>query len=402
MTTLFQRFQDSLLDVFQLQRKTTDLGTSTYSTSQPGTTFPNYTAARSVLSAIISRIATDAASFEIHHARLDEKGRFLYNIDGPLENAISFRPNIDQPAFIFFKQFYQKMLEEGTTVIVPTMIRGDLNSGFFSVHSVRTAKPVEWFPAHVRVETFREETQRGDRMIVRKDRCAIVENPFASLMNSVSSSTGRLATKLAELDRSGALNGKSKLDMLVRVPYTLRGDKQKADAEARRKQLEDQLVNASLGVGYVDAVEEIIQLNRPVTNVIFEEVERLNELLHNQLGLTKEIMSGTASPEQMKVYESRTIEPLLKVTTQALRFGMLTQTARSQGQTIMYTRNFFGMLTIEKFAEAFDKLNRAKVLTPNDGRSIIQLPPSDEAGMDSHTNPNMGSGQNGSEASPPQ
>lgn len=370
-------------------------------------TSPIFARTDSILTMIYNRIATDVASVNIRHVYLDDEKRYLKDATSTLNRCFSTTANVDQTGRALILDTVLSMFDEGVVAIVPTHTNVPPNpSGAFEVEELRVCKIMEWFPKHVRLRIYNESTGYfDDRIVLPKSEVAIVENPFYTVMNEPNSIAKRLARKLALLDQSDNRIGSNKFDMIIQLPFALRGDLRKKQAEERRQQLEAQLANSMLGIGYIDATEHVTQLNRPIDNTLFDQVKYYIEMLYNQLGLTPELMAGTADEATMLNYYTRTVDPILSAICEAMEWKFLTSTARSQGQAIRSYRDIFRLVPVSQMAEIGDKFVRNEILTKNEIRSIIGVKPSTDPRADKLQNPNLNptefqkdpnSGQNGS------
>lgn len=345
---------------------------------------------RSIVASLYTQIAIDVASIDILHARLDENGKFLEEIDSGLNNCLTLQPNLDQTAFSFKMDAVLSLFDEGVIAIVP--VRSDYNKttgNFHEIYELRVAQILEWYPQHVRVRVYNENTGKKEDLLLKKTEVAIVENPLAWIMNEPNSTLKRLINKLNLLDAIDQQSGSGKLDMIIQLPYTIKTPAKRAEAEKRRKDIEVQLMNSKYGIAYAGAEERITQLNRPVENNLMEQVQYLTSTAYGQLGMNQAIFDGTADEKTMLNYYSRTIEPVLTALTTAMKISFLSKTARSQGQSIYYLRNPFKLAPVEQIAEIADKFTRNEILTPNEIRSIIGYKPSDDERADELRNRNL-------------
>lgn len=345
---------------------------------------------KSLLNSIINRIGVDFADVEIRHIRLDDSGRYLKNEDSTLNHCLLVEPNIDQGPTHLRRDIGMTMLEEGTVAIVPVDFDGDpLSSDGFKIESLRVGTIVGWFPRKVRVRIYREETGRYEEVTLPKRIVAISENPFYNIMNEPNSTAQRLARKMALMDAVDEQIGAGKLDLIIQLPYIVKTDSKRAQAEKRRSELEEQLQSSQYGVAYTDGTERVIQLNRPMENNLLKNVESLTTLLYDQLGITAEILNGTASEAVMLNYQSRIIKPMLEATVEAMRRTFLSKTARTQKQSIDFFQDRFAIIPSATLAELADKLTRNAILSSNEFRQILGRSPVDDPMADMLVNKNM-------------
>lgn len=345
---------------------------------------------RSIISSIYTRLSIDVGSMDIRHVRLDDNDRFESVIKSNFNNCLSLEPNLDQNALHFMLDVASTLFDKGVLAIVPVETSLNPNiSGGYDIQNMRVGHIVQWFPRHVRVDLYNEKTGRREQILLEKKFVAIVENPFYTVMNEPSSTLQRLIRKLHLLDAVDEQSGSGKLDIIIQMPYAIKNETKRLQAETRREDLEFQLRGSKYGIAYADATEKITQLNRPAENNLLKQVEYLHDLLFSELGLTKEILNGTASPEAMLNYYNRTIEPIVDVIVLEMRRKFLTKTARSQGQSVEYFRDPFKLVPIDQIAEIADKFTRNEILTSNEIRSAIGYRPSKDAKADQLINSNM-------------
>jgi len=351
---------------------------------------------RTIITAVYNRLATDAASATIQHVRLDEYGRFLHKMTRStgqasyLNEVLSVEANLDQSGRAFIQDVVMTMLDEGCAAIVPTYTtKNPLHTDDYKILAMRVGRVVEWYPTAVRVRMYNDKTGRKQDKIFPKRLVAIVENPYYAVMNERSSTLNRLNHKLSILDQVDNQLGAGKLDLIIQLPYVIKSQSRKDQAEARRKDIEQQLAGSKYGIAYTDGTEKITQLNRPIENNLLQQIEYLTKLLFSQLGVTEEILNGTANEEAMTNYYTRTIEPLVAAICDEMARKFLSYTARSQRQTIMFFRDPFRLLPVSKVGDIGDKMRRNEIMSTNELRQVIGLPPSDEQNADSLYNPNM-------------
>lgn len=345
---------------------------------------------RSIITSVYNRIALDVASVDIKHVRLDDNGRYLSTIDSGLNNCLSIEANVDQTGRGFIQDAVMSMLDEGCVAIVPvdTNLNPD-NTSSYDILSLRVGKIVQWYPKDVRVELYNEQTGRKEEIMVSKATTAIVENPLYSVINEHNSTMQRLVRKLALLDSVDEQSSSGKLDLIIQLPYIIKTEARKSQAESRRKDIEKQLSGSKYGIAYTDGTEKITQLNRPIENNLMKQVEYLTELLYSQLNMTTSVLDGTADEKTMLNYYNRTIEPFLSAITEEMKRKFLTKTARTQRQSIEYFRNPFKLVPVADLAELADKLTRNEIMTSNEIRQIIGLKPSNDPNADELRNKNL-------------
>jgi len=354
---------------------------------------------RSIIASIYARLAIDIAQIELYHCRVDDERRFLEGIDSGLNNCLTVEANMDQAARAFRQDIALTMLEKGVAAIVPvdTSI-SPLSSGGYNILTMRVGDIVQWYPKHVKVSLYNEEKGAREEITLPKTMIAIVENPLYSVMNEPNSTLQRLIRKLNMLDAVDEQSASGKLDIIVQVPYAIKSEARRTQADQRRKDLEFQLKDSKYGIGQIDATEKITQLNRPAENNLMAQVEYLTDMLYGQLGLTEEIMNGTADEKTMINYWNRTIEPVLTTIVEGMRRTFLTKTARSQKQSILFFRDPFRLASIGDIAEIADKFTRNEILSSNEIRSVVGFKPSKEQKADKLVNSNMPQADTGVDA----
>lgn len=351
---------------------------------------------RSIVTAIYNRIAMDVAQNDIKHVLTDEDGRYLETKDSGLNNCLTLEANKDQTARAFIQDVVLSMFDEGCVAIVPIDTDDDPDPDeepgakrAFDVLSMRTARVLEWFPDYVRVEIFNDRTGRYEQLELSKSVVSIIENPFYSVMNEPNSTLQRLVRKLVLLDAIDDRNSSGKLDLIIQLPYATRSDIKKGQAEKRRKEIEDQLVNNKYGVAYADSSEKIIQLNRPIENNLLTQVEYLTKTLYGQLGITEAILNGSADDKEMVNYHNRTIEPILSAITVEMTRKFISKNARTRGQVVKSFHDPFKLITVEQLADLSDKLIRGEIATPNEIRQVAGMKPSKDPKSDELRNRNL-------------
>lgn len=345
---------------------------------------------QSIINSIYNRIAIDVASIRIVHARLDQNGRFIEELDTGLNRAFQIEANIDQTGRAFFQDVVMSMLDEGSIAIVPVDTTLDPNiTGSYDIETMRAAKIISWYPRAVKVRVYNDREGRYEEIIMQKKDVAIVENPLYSVMNEYNSTLQRLKRKLNLLDVIDDQSGAGKLDIIVQLPYAIKSESQKAQAENRRKSIEMQLTGSKYGIAYIDAAEQITQLNRSVENNLMSQIEYLTSMLYGQLGMTKEVIEGTADEQTMLNYYNRTIEPIISAITDEMRRKFLTKTARTRSQSIVFFRDPFKLVPVNNIAEIADKLTRNEILSSNEVRGLIGYKPSSDPSADELRNKNL-------------
>ena len=345
---------------------------------------------RSIANSVYNRIALDVSAIKIRHVRLDGNGRFLDEIDSGLNNCLSLEANIDQSARAFIQDVVMSMFDDGCVAIVPISTSSNPKvSSSYDIYTMRTGKIVEWYTDSVRVRLYDDIHGRKEEVVLPKTMVAIVENPFYSVMNEPNSTLQRLIRKLNLLDYIDEQSGSGKLDMIVQLPYTIRGDVQRKRAEERRLDLERQLTGTKYGIAYLDATEKITQLNRPVENNLMKQIEYLTNMFYSQLGTSATVLDGTADEATMLNYQNRTIEVIVSAITGAMKRTFLSKTARSQGQSIEFFNDPFKLVPVAQLAELVDKFTRNEVATSNEFRQVIGFKPSNDPRADELRNKNL-------------
>lgn len=345
---------------------------------------------RSIVTSVFNRIALDVSAIGIKHCRIDENGRYLYDIKSGLNNCLNLSANTDQTGRAFMQDAVMSMLDEGCVGLLP--IETDLNpkvTQSYDILSMRTCKIIEWRPAHVKVRVYNEETGKKEEIVVPKKMIAIVENPLYAVINEPNSTMQRLMRKLSLLDVTDEQTASGKLDLIIQLPYVIKTEARRQQAENRRKDIEMQLSGSKYGIAYTDGTERITQLNRSLENNLMKQVEYLTSLLYSQLGITQTVLDGTADEQTMLNYYSRTIEPIVSAIADEMKRKFLSKTARSQLQTIAFFRDPFKLVPINNIAEIADKFTRNEILTSNEIRQIIGMKPSDDPKADELRNSNI-------------
>jgi len=345
---------------------------------------------RTIVAAIYSRIAIDVAAVPIRHVRLDDNGQYQEDVSSNLNDCLKVEANIDQGARMFRQDLVQTLFDEGVIAVLPVdTTLNPLTTGGYDVNSMRVGRVMQWFPKHVRVRAYNDNRGVQEEVIVPKNMCALVENPLYSVMNEPSSTLQRLLRKLSLLDDVDEQSASGKLDIIIQLPYVIKTEARREEANKRLKEIEFQLKGSQYGVAYTDGTEKIVQLNRPAENNLMAQIQYLTTLLYGQLGITDTVMDGTANELTMLNYYNRTIEPVLAAIAEAMARTFLTKTARSQGQSVVYIRDPFKLVPVKDLAEIADKFTRNEVLSSNDMRSIIGFRPSKDPKADQLLNKNI-------------
>jgi hypothetical protein len=345
---------------------------------------------RTTIASIYTRIAIDVSSVPIRHVRLDEDGRYLEDVKDGLNECLTVQANIDQEARHFLRNVVMALFSHGCIAIVPvdTTINPSV-SGSYDIKTMRVGEIVGWHPYHVRVRVYNEKTMVKEEVTLEKKIVGIIENPFYAVMNEHNSTLQRLIHKINLLDQTDDRANSGRMDLIIQLPYVVKTDSKRIQAEQRRKDVEAQLAEGKYGIAYTDGTEKVIQLNRPVENTLVQQVKDLKDQLYVELGLTPEVMNGTADEKAMINYYNRTVEPLLAAIAEAMRSKFLTKTARSQGHWVMYFRDAFKLITMEDLAEIADKFTRNEILSANEIRQGIGIKPSKDPKADELKNSNM-------------
>lgn len=350
---------------------------------------------RSIINAIYNRIAMDAAAIDIFHVKLDEDGRYTETIDSALNERLTLSANIDQTGRAFRQDMYMSLMDEGAIAVVPIDAdRDPKDTESFKVLSMRTAKIIEWAPKKIKVRAYNDRTGKKQEIWFLKSEACILENPFYSVMNERSSTLQRLIRKLNLLDAIDEQSGSGKLDLIIQLPYAIRNDLKRQQADDRLKNIEQQL-KGPYGIAYTDGTEKVIQLNRPIENNLMKQIEYLTSMLFSQLGMTQSILDGTADEKTMLNYYTRTVEPLVAVPVDEMKRKFLSKTARTQRQSIMYFRDPFKLVPVGDIAEIGDKMTRNEIMSSNEIRSKIGLKPSKDPKADQLINSNISQPNNG-------
>ena len=345
---------------------------------------------RSMISSIYTRLSIDVASVDMRHVRNDEQNRYIEDIDSGLNNCLTVEANIDQAARAFRQDVAMTLFDRGVAALVPvdTSINPEQTGGF-DILTLRVGEIITWYPQHVRMRVYNEKTMQREEITLNKSAVAIIENPLYTVMNEPNSTLQRLLNKLNLLDAIDEQSASGKLDLIIQLPYVIKSEARREQAEQRRKDIEFQLKGSQYGIAYTDGTEKITQLNRPAENNLMSQIEFLTAMLYGQLGLTEDVMNGTADEKAMLNYWNRTIEPVLTAIVEAMRRSFLTKTARTQKQSIQFFRDPFRLVPIENIAEIADKFTRNEIMSSNEMRQVVGLAPHDDPKADKLINSNM-------------
>lgn len=345
---------------------------------------------RSIITSVYNRIALDVSAINIKHCRLDNNDRYMSVIDSGLNSCLNLEANIDQTGRAFIQDIVMSMLDEGCVAIVPVDTSIDpKKSSSYDILSMRTGKILDWYPEHVKVRLYNERTGNKEEIIVPKKTVAIIENPLYAVTNAPNSTMQRLIRKLSLLDVTDEKTASGKLDLIIQLPYVIKTEARRQQAEARRKDIEMQLAGSKYGIAYTDGTEKITQLNRSVENNLMSQIEYLTSMLYSQLGITQSILDGSADEKTMLNYHNRTIEPIVSAIVDEMKRKFLTKTARSQQQSILFFRDPFKLVPLNDIAEIGDKFTRNEIMTSNEIRQIIGMTPSDDPKADQLVNSNL-------------
>ena len=345
---------------------------------------------RSITTSVLNRIALDASAIDILHVRLDKNGRFLEEINSGLNNCLTLSANADQTGRAFKQDVVMSMLDEGCVAIVPTdTTMNPKVTDSYDIETMRVGKIIQWRPQHVQVRIYNEQTGKKEELWLPKKMVAIVENPLYAVMNEPNSTMQRLIHKLGLLDITDEQTASGKLDLIIQLPYVIKTDARRQQAENRRKDIEMQLAGSKYGIAYTDGTEKITQLNRSLENNLMKQVEYLTNQLYSQLGITQTILDGTADEKTMLNYYNRTIEPIVSAIADEMKRKFLTKTARTQNQSIEFFRNPFKLVPVNDIAEIADKFTRNEIMTSNEIRQIVGMKPSDDPKADELRNSNI-------------
>ena len=345
---------------------------------------------KSIATSIFNRIALDASSVNIKHCRLDKNGRYVEDIDSGLNNCLNLEANKDQTGRAFIQDAVLSMLDEGCVALVPVETTIDpKNSNSYQIDSMRTGKITEWYPDMVRVRLYNDRTGEKEEILLPKNQVAIIENPLYVVVNEYNSTMQRLIRKLSLLDVTDEQTASGKLDLIIQLPYVIKTETRREQAERRRKDIIDQLAGSQYGIAYTDGTEKITQLNRSLENNLLKQIEYLTNMVYSQLGITQSVLDGTADEKTMLNYMNRTVEPIISAIVDELKRKFLTKTARSQLQSIVYFRDPFRLVPVNDIAEIADKLSRNEIMTSNEIRQIVGMQPSKDPKADKLVNSNI-------------
>lgn len=345
---------------------------------------------KSIVTSVYNRIALDVSSIDIRHVRLDENDRYLSIVNSGLNNCLSLEANIDQTGRAFVQDIVMSMFDEGSVAIIPVdTSRNPNETESYDILTMRTGQILEWFPRHVRVRVYNDRTGQREDIMVAKETVAIVENPLYAVINEPNSTMQRLIRKLNLLDAVDEQASSGKLDLIIQLPYVIKTETRRQQAEKRRKDIEEQLSGSKYGIAYTDGTERITQLNRSVENNLMKQIEYLTSMLYSQLGITTTILDGTADEKTMLNYNNRSIEPIISAIVDEMKRKFLTKTARSQKQSITFFRDPFKLVPVNDLAEIADKFTRNEIMTSNEIRQVIGMKPADDPKADELRNSNI-------------
>ena len=355
---------------------------------------------RSTITAVYNRIALDVAALTIQHVQLDDNDRFIATRSSGLNNCLTLDPNVDQTGRALMQDVVMSMLDEGCVAIVPTDIAIKPATNAFDVLTLRTGKIVEWYPKDIKVRIYNEQTGLKEEVTVPKKTTVVVENPLYAVVNEPNSTLRRLVAKLNLLDAIDQQSGSGKLDLIIQLPYVIKTEARRKQAENRRVDIENQLSGSKYGIAYTDGTERITQLNRPVENNLMAQIEYLTSMLYSQLGITQSILDGTADEKTILNYYNRTIEPIISAIVDDMKRKFLTKTARTQGQSIMFFRDPFKLVPVVSIAEIADKFTRNEIVSSNEIRQVIGMKPSTDPKADELRNKNLNQAEGAAETAP--
>lgn len=365
-----------------------DLGSISY--GRPDKQRLNYSSVKTIVAPIYNRMAMDVAQCKFEHIRTNDNGRYEQQLNTGLNTCLTLSANKDQTARNFIQDLILSMFDEGVVAVVPVDVDTNLNNTeSFDIITMRVCKIVAWYPDDIRVDIYNDRTGKHEEKVVSKYKTAIIENPFYAVMNESNSALKRYIHKLALLDKIDEQQGSGKLDIIMQLPYLVRSQRKKDEANARRKEIEEQLASSDYGVAWTDGTEKIVQLNRPLENTLKDQVERLETMILNQLGLSREVFEGTATPEQMQSYYTRAIEPCCAAICDEFTRKFISLTGLAQHQKIWYHRDPFALSPVDKVADMADRFTRNEILSPNEFRAIIGYKPSNDKASDELRNRNI-------------
>lgn len=384
--------------------KNRDPTASYYQDAGPGYTYrygmPRFSRGneRSIVTAVYNRIAMDCAAISVRHVRTDDTGRFLKNMESPLDKCLYLEANIDQSGRAFMQDIVMSLLDDGCVAIVPVDTDVNPENGAFDILTMRTGQVTEWFPKHVKVKLYNEATGQKEEILLSKRVVALPENPLYAVMNEPNSTLQRLIRKLNMLDVIDEQSSSGKLDLIIQLPYVIKTEARRQQAENRRKEIENQLAGSKYGIAYADGTEKITQLNRSVENNLMAQIEYLTNMLYSQLGITQSILDGSADEKTMLNYQNRCLEPILSAVIDEMKRKFLTKTARSQNQTIAFFNEPFKLVPVNQIAEIADKFTRNEIMSSNEIRQVVGLPPVDDQRADELRNKNLNADSEAPEA----
>ena len=365
-----------------------DLGSISY--GRPDKQRLNYSSVKTIVAPIYNRMAMDVAQCKFEHIRTNDNGRYEQQLNTGLNTCLTLSANKDQTGRNFIQDLILSMFDEGVVAVVPVDVDTNLNNTeSFDIITMRVCKIIAWYPDDIRVDIYNDRTGKHEEKVVSKYKTAIIENPFYAVMNESNSALKRYIHKLALLDKIDEQQGSGKLDIIMQLPYLVRSQRKKDEANARRKEIEEQLASSDYGVAWTDGTEKIVQLNRPLENTLKDQVERLETMILNQLGLSREVFEGTATPEQMQSYYTRAIEPCCAAICDEFTRKFISLTGLSQHQKIWYHRDPFALSPVDKVADMADRFTRNEILSPNEFRAIIGYKPSEDKASDELRNRNI-------------
>jgi hypothetical protein len=390
---IFDRFRKAWNAFVNPSNNTEDFeygSTSYYGSTSPSRQRLFFYSERSIVSSIYTRIGIDVSGLVIKHVRLDNDGRYLDDIDGPLNDCFTLQANVDQSPRAFRQDIAMTLFDKGVAAVVPVdTSRNPETNEIFDIFTMRVGEIITWYPKHVRVSVYNEDTGKREEIILEKRYVAIIENPLYAVMNEPNSTLQRLIRKLGLLDAVDEQSSSGKLDIIIQLPYVIKSEARRQQAEKRREDIEFQLKGSQYGIAYTDGTEKITQLNRPAENNLLKQVEYLTNMLYNQLGLTEEVMNGTANEEAMLSYFNRTIEPIVDAIIESMQRAFLGPKGTQDNQRIRYFRDPFKLVPVNEIAEIADKFTRNEILTANEIRQFMGIPPSSDPKADKLINSNM-------------
>lgn len=388
MRTRFKNAFNAFMNRSEQQYDYASVGSSSY--YRPDRVRLSRGGERSIVTSIYNRIALDVAAINIRHVRIDNNGRYSEEIDSGLNNCLTLEANTDQTGRMLIQDIVMTCLDEGVACVVPENTSDDPTlTASFDILSMRVGSVVEWYPKHVKVRLYNENTGMKEEITLPKNTVAIIENPLYSVINEPNSTVQRLIRKLGLLDVIDEQTSSGKLDLIIQLPYTIKSEARRQQAEQRRKDIEDQLAGSRYGIAYADATEHITQLNRSVENNLLNTIQYLTQMMYSQLGMTQGILEGTASDQEYLNYKNQTIEPFVSAICLEFKRKFISKTARTQGQSIKYFEDPFKLVPVSQIADIADKFTRNEILTPNEVRQIIGIKPAEDQNADELRNRNI-------------